>query len=336
MPEPTEQAAVTEEEEVSPEQAEMSEAFSEIVQELEKPGEKAPEKEPEKKAEEEVKPEEEKKAPDEEEGKPKEEEPKPEEEADIQTKRGKELLEQEEADKAERQRAETARKASLEAAKRAAETVVIPPLSVDKATELVNLIPKERLPESIEFDGSNILLSEYTKDNPEISIIAGLMAEEYLINTLDKGVLLTAHQVQEMLAKQEKAVSDQIFGVAVSVEVQNLGYTGVDIVSLVKDPKFNEWGEGLKGDEIKALFRSGNPRDYALAIDRYLKDTGQAKAKPKAEDLDKKNKEETDEHVSLHSSTLRGVQKKTGDEPKAGETYGELFRAAARELEKEG
>lgn len=262
-----------------------------------------------------------------------EKEPEEEDEDEFEA-RGKKLIEEEEErrQKEKEQKAkaeELAEQQRLEAAAAHA-----PLLDEEKAGYFSGLITK-RLPSKIKVGDSEIDLKEYQEDNPEVGLIAGLMAEEYLVHAVRRNAILTTEETDERIAKSAETIAHQLYGMGVAIELQNLGLTGINIQDWANSKETEEWGE-KQTEETRALFLSDNPRDYALGIQKFFKDQDMKKAKEKVTKIDEKADKEKKEHIKLHSTTMRSTTKtpieKTSDEDDRSDA---TFREILSGIEKE-
>lgn len=262
------------------------------------------------------------------------EEKKDETEEDEAAKRGKAVIEEERQREEEIQK----KKAEAESRKSAGETPKVPELTPDDAKSLIALIPEGRVPKTITVGDVEIDVKEYLSDNPEVPLIAALQTQEVLVSLINQGKMMTAAQHREAIREIETRFSDELFGLALTVELINLGNSKVNARDIIESEEFNKWGADLKDDTVKALFRSANPRDYALGLQRFINREGVAAAKKKVEEHDKKAAEKKRDHLDLHTSTMRGNRGGKEAASRGGESddFGALLRDAVRDIEQKG
>ena len=325
-----------EEKESREKKEDFSGLFLESVKELEKADEKKEEKPKEEKPEESKEEKAEREAKEEADKKAKEEDP------DELDDRGQEILDQEEEEAKQREEDAVKLQADQDAAAQKAESLKIPLLTSEGAKIIMDMIPKGRLPEklTIDIDGRGeveLNLKGFLEDNPESALVNSLQMQEYLLNLLNRGILSTKKQTKAEINKKMGAQADEIFGLKVGMELQNMEIFGIDLAKVSESKELKTWG-GKQDEKIKALFRSELAGDYAKGIAKYLKEADLIKAKANAKEIDKKAEKEKKEHDELHLTTMRGKgtfnEAGISEEENASE-WSRLHREAVVELEKE-
>lgn len=332
------------------ETGEFSDFFLESVTELEKSDEKG-DKKPEKEKPKKEKPEETKEEKAEREKKELDEilkeTNKKEEKSDELGDRGQEIIDQEEEEAKRAEEEEVRLQAEKETAKQKAESSNIPPLTGEGAKIIMGMIPKGRFPEklTVDIDGRGEVeldLKGFLEDNPESALINSLQTQEYLLSLLNRGVLSTKKQTEAEINKLIGQQADEIFGLKVMMELQNMEIFGIDLEKISESKELKEWG-GKQDKTITALFRSVLASDYAKGIARYLKEADLIKAKTKATELDEKALKEKKEHDELHSMTMKGkgtfneasIDDDSGSDEERQVKYKKFHREAVEALEKE-
>lgn len=116
-------------------------------------------------------------------------------------------------------------------------------------------------------------LQDYVKANPEVALVAGAMFNNMLSRLMAAGIIPTTDVLKEKFGDawdsgipgRFGSVEDRLF----TTEIMSRGVPE-DPETLISEPEFKPWFEGQK-DEIKALFRSNDPRDHAKALKRYVR-----------------------------------------------------------------
>jgi hypothetical protein len=229
--------------------------------------------------------------------KPAEEEAPPKEEADEDIARGKELLKAEE----ERKAASDKAKAEEEKAKGAPGApdpyqhfMRVEP-GIEKAFE--RFISPELLKGKMQVGDDEVDLGKYVEDNPEIPVLAGMIAYNQLQDLVNHRVLLPASEVQDLVARTH----ERIDGLRFELSLARALPAGVDPEEVVATPEFQDWVKKASDSE-KALFRSSNPRDHAMGIKRFLRVTGK-ETEDKRKEVKDKAQAAKKEHASLYSSS---------------------------------
>lgn len=257
------------------------------------------------------------------------------EEEDEVSKTGKEVLEAEEKEEREQEEREAKENERREEAKRRSESEKIIPVNNEDVNFFINLIPDTRIPDKVTIgtgdDALDINLKEFIKDNPEVSIIGALQAQELLVNLSERGILPTTQQVMQLIQNNVEPLANDNYGLRIMVELANMGHRGIDLEALVETKKFNAWGEKTD-DKTKALFRSNNPKHYALGISKYLKEEGIEKIKVDNKKKDEETRKKKEEKIKLHKSTKKSASPVLDDE-EVNSTYGKVFRDVLKEDE---
>ena len=271
--------------------------------EAEEESEEEPEEEPEKEE-----PEEEESEEDPEKEEPEAEEEEPEDEA---LTRGRELMEEEEES---RRAAETA-----QAEDQRKETPAPQPVAPGLINALSSLVSKDILPEgALEVNGVEVDLRDYLSDNPEVSAIVGIGFRQGMNRLIESGRIMTSDQVEE-------TVSKAVFEATVTSQHR-------DAPKIVQSDEWGKWFDEEATDEEKALFRSKNPMDHVLGLERFKNRATVKKAREKKEARDKEAKEAHGKHKDVHKHTGRSRTATPSSKPSSDDFDAAFDEAAEKEV----
>jgi len=219
-----------------------------------------------------------------------------EEEADEDIRRGREML------KAEEDRtkaAETARqeKAAREDAARRSASIgstanFLKPTQATIDGVLARYADPTLLSGKVMLNGTEVDMGDYVKDNPEIPVVAGLVAHNFLQDLVDSGVLPSGRALQAAIVEVRQEMSDRFF----EATLKGLVRDG-DPEEIIGTPEFKDWSQKAPR-EIKILFKSDDPRDHARALNRFLADTGKTRD-AKKEEVHNRGRAKRDAHNKL-------------------------------------
>lgn len=249
--------------------------------------------------------------------------------------RGQEILDQEEEEVRLQEEEEVRLQEEKAVTKKEVEAQKIPQLTAEGAKIIMDMIPEGRFPDIIKVGDMDVDIKGYLEDNPEVALISNIQNQEYLMSLFNRGILITRKQAEAEINKRSGEQADELFGLQVMLELQNMEIFGVDLAEISESKELKEWG-GKQKAPIKALFRSPYAKDYAKVIARYLNDSDLIKARNNARNLDKKALKAKEEHDETHSMTLRGrgaYTEATIEESDA--QYSKDFREAITKLEQE-
>jgi len=157
----------------------------------------------------------------------------------------------------------------------------------------------------VTLNGEKVNMGQYLQDNPEIPVVAGIVAHNFVQDLVDSGVLLPAAEVDRRIQTALSGVGDQFF----NMEVARLVSDG-DPETLIQTPEFKEWRTKAP-KEINVLFNSGDPKDHARALNRFLRDTGQTR-QAKADEVKGKATTVRDKHLSIHKADATSRSRASG------------------------
>lgn len=218
--------------------------------------------------------------------------------------RGKSILEQQEAEekqtRAEQERAEAERR-EHEAREQAGKPPKYIPISQADADVYLQMASPELFKgQTIKIGDSEVALDEYVADNPEVTVIAGALINNFLSALVQKGLIATKDTVSQTISEHMRGAEEKAF-------IMDIRLHGVkDPVALSKHEKFPEWYKGQK-PSIQALFRSKEASDHALGWKRFQRDLKLPGAEKKAE-VDAKAREVKEKKDALFGSTIRSGQ----------------------------
>jgi hypothetical protein len=297
MPEDTQ---LSEHEDLTPEEEETAAFESE-----EEPDKEEEPQEPEEEGSDEEESEESEEDPEEEPEEGSEEAGSEEEESDEDVRRGEELLQQREKEEKERKEKEEeeSRKAKEAEERRQAQERASQPLDTDTLKLYRDVVPLDRLPDTVEIDGKEMDLKGYTTDFPEAPVLASYAAKSVIDRLVENGLLVTADAHQQAMSDIENRFGNELFSMKVHSLVENAS-------EIYQSDEFQGWYE-KQDEKVKALFDSFDPKDHARVFNRFLKESGKAEAdkkKKEAEDKARKEKEKRDK--------IYGAKKKKGSPSK--------------------
>ena len=266
------------------------------------------------------------------EGEEKEEKSGEEKEEDEITKRGKEIIDKEVETVKQKEEEETRIEAEKKVQESKVEAEKVPAITDKDVAYFHQMIPRSRIPDKVtmKVDGNDIELDlkTYLEENPEVALISALQGQELLVDLVNRGHLPTTAIVKSLIEERDKFWRDEMYGLAIIVELNNMGHTGVDMPKIIGSNEFDEWG--MKQDnKIKALFRSNRPRDYALGVMKFISDSGvKTKEKPK--------KEEKKKEDDIFEDTMNSSRKSSGDftSEDVNAEFSAAFRQASIEEDK--
>jgi hypothetical protein len=205
------------------------------------------------------------------------------EEDEVET-RGREILEEEQARKREQQEHETRQRQVEESRPQ--------PVSTELAQSLATMVSPNLLPETdIDINGVSVNLRTYMEDNPEVAAIAGVAFREGMNRLVRSGYVMLAKDVNER-------IDTAVFNSVISSRHR-------DAAKVVQSEEFGKWLESEAKDEEKALFRSKDPMDHVLALDRFKNRDAIKQARAKKAEKEKEAKEKKEKHKDLHKHTGR-------------------------------
>ena len=207
---------------------------------------------------------EEKKEKDEEKEESEEEEEAEETEDDDLLKRGKELLDAEEAQQKEQEAAK--KTADEKAAKEAAAKAELRPLNETDVTNLMGIVDKNEIPDKeFEVNGVKVNPREFVDDNPEALVVGGLMAAKTINRMTKTGALVSGQALEQKLREHQDLIWGNTFAAMVT-----MWHSDAD--DLVQTKEYTGWLDKQK-EEVKALVKSGNPLDLIDVINLYKEET---------------------------------------------------------------
>ena len=230
--------------------------FSAVFAEEEEEEKKKPEEKPEEKKE--------KKEEGEEKEESEESEEKEESDEDDLLKRGKELLDAEEAQQKEQEKAK--KQAAAKAAQEAAEKADVRPLNETDVSNLMGIVNKNEIPDKeFEVNGVKVNPREFVDDNPEALVVGGLMAAKTINRMTKTGALVSGQALDQKLREQQDLIWGNTFAAMVT-----MWHSDAD--DLVQTKEYTGWLDKQK-EEVKALVKSGNPLDLIDVINLYKEET---------------------------------------------------------------
>lgn len=249
------------------------------------------------------------------------------EEADAAEKRGESIIKDKEKEAAD---AEAARKKEEAEAARAEESKIIP-FSEEDIHIFAGLVQEGELPNEVTINGEKVSLKDYNKDNPEIPIIAGVVAQNMLQRLVSQGILVTGKQHEGKIEKLKQDLMSHIFDLNVLRQVP-------DAYEIVDSKGYQEWKDKVASKNVVALLESTNPNDMTIALKRYKKYEVEKKAEAAKAEKDKKIADEKKKHDEIHSSTLRSKAlgrktSKASSKDDEDSEYSDAFAEAAEEAD---
>ena len=220
-------------------------------------------------------------------------EKKPEEE-DPDIKRGREIQEANAKRKADQDKAETDRKAKEDEDKQRQakeEAKVLYPVEQRHVDSIAKFVSPELIPDKVKIGGQDFDLKTYVNDNPEIAVVAGIVANNMLQALVNNGVLVTGDALSSRLSESIKGTdnSDVLF----DLQVRARGIS--DPEAIIASPEYKEWYGKVAKPEEKALFDSDDPADHVKGFKRFQKYSDEKTNAVKAEE-EKKVKEAEAKH----------------------------------------
>lgn len=213
--------------------------------------------------------------------------------------RGKELLGELEESERTRIEAEAQRKADAARAEAATRASSMPNFIKAEQGAVDGFLKRYSDPAfftgEVTLNGEKVNMGQYLQDNPEIPVVAGIVAHNFVQDLVDSGVLLPAAEVDRRIQTALSGVGDQFFNMEVTRLVPD-----ADPESLIQTPEFKEWRTKAP-KEINVLFNSSDPKDHARALNRFLRDTGQTRASKEAE-VKGKATIARDRHLAVHKA----------------------------------
>ena len=229
----------------------------------------------------------------------KEDEQKQEEEDDL-LKRGKELLDAEDKQRKEQEKA--AKKAQAQADKEAAEKIETKPLNEADVTNLMGIVGKNEIPDKeFEVNGVKVNPREFVDDNPEALVVGGLMAAKTVARMMKTGALVSGESLTQKLQEQQDVIWGNVFAAMVTMWHS-------DGEKIVTSKEYTSWLDSQK-EEVKALVKSGNPLDMIDVINRFKEDSITVEDEKKNKDADDKAKAEAKKKKEKADKLLKKAKK---------------------------
>uniref|UniRef100_A0A6M3IYN4 Uncharacterized protein n=1 Tax=viral metagenome TaxID=1070528 RepID=A0A6M3IYN4_9ZZZZ len=269
----------------------------EIFEGLEKSEEKS-EKKPEGELEEKLEKKSEEKVEDELE----EEEPEKDAEEDEDVIRGKELLEVQEKEAAEREAAEKVAKTQ-----RADEGGYSPFTEKHDAKSLEffkSIIPQNMFPDAVTLeDGTELDFKSVYESEPEIPVMIATIANNLIRQMISNKFLITANDMVE--------IRDEIDNRFFESTLTNKHDGVPNARDIFNSAEFKKWLPD-QPKEIQALRNSIDPYDHIRLFKRFMNSSGLESAKSKVKSLDEKRRASKKNFDAIHSTTVRSKSKAGG------------------------